>query len=174
MESAAALFICMRATSRSPLRFTFYSFTAFDRPLPLPEMPAFFAIALVSLCVVLHYETLVLLERLSRRLGRHRWTTLITVHCLLFAHVVEIWVFGLGYYLAETYLDLGQVVPLEEPDWFHHVYYSAMVYTTVGFGDLVPTGAIRMLSSTEALAGLSLVTWSASFTFLQMQRSWRA
>lgn len=135
---------------------------------------AFFAIALVSLCVVLHYETLVLLERLSRRLGRHRWTTLITVHCLLFAHVVEIWVFGLGYYLAETYLDLGQVVPLEEPDWFHHVYYSAMVYTTVGFGDLVPTGAIRMLSSTEALAGLSLVTWSASFTFLQMQRSWRA
>ena len=48
---------------------------------------AFFAIALVSLCVVLHYETLVLLERLSRRLGRHRWTTLITVHCLLFAHV---------------------------------------------------------------------------------------
>ena len=75
---------------------------------------AFFAIALVSLCVVLHYETLVLLERLSRRLGRHRWTTLITVHCLLFAHVVEIWVCGLGYYLAETYLDLGQVVPLEE------------------------------------------------------------
>ena len=134
---------------------------------------AVFAIALVSFCVVLHYETLVQLERLSRRLRRHRWTTLITVHGLLLAHVVEIWVFGLGYYVAETYFGLGRVLPLEEQDWFHHVYYSAMVYTTVGFGDLVPTGAIRMITSTEALAGLSLITWSASFTFLQMQRLWR-
>ncbi len=48
-----------------------------------------------------------------------------------------------------------------------------MVYTTVGFGDLVPAGALRMVSSTEALSGLALITWSASFTFLQMQRIWR-
>ena len=48
-----------------------------------------------------------------------------------------------------------------------------MVYTTVGFGDLVPAGPIRMISSTEALTGLSLITWTASFTYLQMQRVWR-
>ncbi len=53
------------------------------------------------------------------------------------------------------------------------MYYSAMVYTTVGFGDQVPLGAIRMLTSAEALAGFALITWSASFTFLQMQRVWR-
>jgi len=42
----------------------------------------------------------------------------------------------------------------------------------VGFGDLVPIGPIRMLTAAEGLTGLALVTWSASFTFLAMQRFW--
>ncbi len=49
------------------------------------------------------------------------------------------------------------------------VYYSAMVYTTVGFGDMVPSGGLRLITATEALVGLSLITWSASFTYFQMQ-----
>jgi hypothetical protein len=48
-----------------------------------------------------------------------------------------------------------------------------MVYTTVGFGDLIPSGPIKMITCAEALAGLALITWSASFTYLQMQRLWR-
>jgi len=131
------------------------------------------AVALVSLSVVLHYEALLQLERLSRVVRRHRWMILITLHGLLLAHVVEIWLFGFGYYLAENQLGLGSILPAEGRDWFHYVYYSAMVYTTVGFGDLIPAGPLRMITATEAVAGLSLITWSASFTFLQMQRIWR-
>jgi hypothetical protein len=131
------------------------------------------AIGLVAVCVIVHYEVLMQLERLSRRLRRHRWIILVTVHGLLLAHVVEIWIFGLGYNLAEQALGLGAIVPLRH-DWFDYIYYSAMVYTTVGFGDLLPAGALRMITSAEALAGLSLITWSASFTFLQMQRIWRS
>ena len=52
------------------------------------------------------------------------------------------------------------------------VYFSAITYTTVGFGDYVPTGPIRFLAGTEALTGFLLITWSASFTFLEMQRYW--
>ena len=48
-----------------------------------------------------------------------------------------------------------------------------MVYTTVGFGDMVPESMTRLLTSAEALTGFLLITWSASFTFLQMQRLWR-
>lgn len=131
------------------------------------------AIALVSLCVVLHYEALLQLERFIRQMRRHRWMILVTLHGLLLAHVIEIWIFGLGYYVAENHLGLGTVLPAEGRDWFHYIYYSAMVYTTVGFGDLIPTGSLRMITATEAVAGLSLITWSASFTFLQMQRIWR-
>lgn len=129
------------------------------------------SLALVAISVVIHYEALVQLERLGRQLRRHRWTILITVHGLLLAHVIEIWIFAAGYYLAEHALGLGQILTVQH-DWFDYVYYSAMVYTTVGFGDIVPTGALRMITSTEGLTGLSLITWSASFTFLQMQKIW--
>lgn len=133
---------------------------------------ALISIGLVAICVTIHYEALNQLERLSRWLQRHRWIILITVHGMLAAHVIEIWIFGIGYYLVEHRLAMGEIVSIQE-DWFDYIYYSAMVYTTVGFGDLLPTGALRMMTSTEALAGLSLITWSASFTFLQMQRIWR-
>ncbi len=130
------------------------------------------SILLVAMCVTVHYEALVQLERLGRKLRRHRWMILITVHGLLLAHTLEIWIFGVGYFVAEHHLGLGQILIVNH-DWFDYIYYSAMVYTTVGFGDLVPVGALQMVTSAEALAGLSLITWSASFTFLQMQRMWR-
>jgi hypothetical protein len=53
------------------------------------------------------------------------------------------------------------------------VYFSAMTYSTVGFGDVVPTGAIRFMAGLEALTGFVMLTWSASYTVLEMQRDWR-
>jgi hypothetical protein len=130
------------------------------------------SIVLVALCVTVHFEALSQLERFSSRLRHNRRVLLIQMHGLLLAHVIEIWIFGMAYYLAERSLILGELAPLRA-DWFDFVYFSAMVYTTVGFGDITPSGPIRMITSAEALAGLSLITWSASFTFLQMQRAWR-
>jgi hypothetical protein len=43
----------------------------------------------------------------------------------------------------------------------------------VGFGDLAPVGPIRFLAGTTALTGFVLITWSASFTYLEMARDWR-
>jgi len=130
------------------------------------------AVFVVTLCILVHYEALNLLERLSRLMKRHRWIVLMTMYGLLLAHIVQIWLFGLGYFVAEHWLGLG-TISTPTGDWFDYVYYSAIVYTTVGFGDMVPESGLRMLSSAEALAGFSLITWSASFTFLQMQRLWR-
>ena len=48
-----------------------------------------------------------------------------------------------------------------------------MSYTTVGFGDVSPVGSIRLLAGTCALTGFVMITWSASFLFLEMERFWR-
>jgi hypothetical protein len=55
---------------------------------------------------------------------------------------------------------------------FDAIYFSASVFTTLGFGDLSPVGPIRFVAGTEALTGLVLIGWSASFTYLEMQRYW--
>ena len=134
------------------------------------------SILMVSLCIVIHYEVLNYLSRLIHNPRRHRWMIILMMHGLLLAHVLEVWIFGLGHYAATQWLNLGTVHLLENGEisaFFDHIYYSAMVYTTVGFGDMVPSGAIRMMTSTEAVSGLALIAWSASFTFLQMQRIWK-
>jgi len=124
------------------------------------------------LCLLLHYEAMNLLERISRELRRHRWVVLITMGGLMLAHILEIWLFAAAFYIAEHILGLG-TVSTPTGDWLDYVYYSAVVYTTLGFGDMVPSAGLRMLTMAEALTGFSLITWSASLTFLQMQRLWR-
>ena len=53
------------------------------------------------------------------------------------------------------------------------VYFSVMAYSSLGFSGLQPDGAIRIMAGTEVLVGLTIITWSASLTFLEMQRDWR-
>ena len=43
----------------------------------------------------------------------------------------------------------------------------------LGFGDVVPIGAIRLLAGTEALNGLLMIGWTASYAYITMERFWR-
>jgi Ion channel len=54
------------------------------------------------------------------------------------------------------------------------VYFSAVIHTTLGLGDLVPSGSIRFLVGAQAVAGFTLLPWSALPTLLAMERFWRA
>jgi hypothetical protein len=53
------------------------------------------------------------------------------------------------------------------------IYFSLTSYTSLGFGDIAPTGWIRFLAGMEALTGLVLIAWTASFMFLEMQKHWK-
>ena len=44
--------------------------------------------------------------------------------------------------------------------------------TSLGFGDVVPTENQRVIAAVEAFTGLVLITWTASFAFLAVQRLW--
>jgi Ion channel len=135
----------------------------------------FAAAFVIVICVIVHYEAL---RFLGQTLGAHvhrRIGILLVMFGLLLAHMVEIWIFAFGYWIATLAgLELGHIAGVDNPGAFDYMYLSVMAYTTVGFGDVVPVGAIRMLAAAEALTGLSLITWSASFTFLAMQRFWPA
>jgi hypothetical protein len=52
------------------------------------------------------------------------------------------------------------------------VYLSFVTFTTVGYGDVVARGELRYLGGIESLTGIILITWSASFLFVEMQRNW--
>ena len=129
---------------------------------------------MASISILIHFEALSVLNAIVHKLHSRRGSVVVVMCGLLLAHVVEIWLYGGAYALLDRMTPLGALVRESATlEWFDAIYFSAMVYTTVGFGDLVPTGPLRLLAATEALVGLSLITWSASFTFIHMQRLWR-
>ncbi len=132
-------------------------------------------LAAVSACVLAHYEGLVLLSRaLARMGGVRRVKVLYAITSVLLLHIVEIWIFGLAMWLVLRWPEFGTVGGEIGRHLFDYVYFSAVTFTTVGYGDLAPVGPIRFLAGTEALTGFVLIAWSASFTYLEMERFWKA
>ena len=132
-------------------------------------------IAAVTACVLLQYEGLVLVWRaLARYGGARRAKVVYAILSVILIHVLEIWVFGVTIWALLWWPAAGELAGPEYADIFECVYLSAVTFSTVGFGDIAPVGPIRFLSATEALCGFVLITWSASFTYLEMEKFWRA
>jgi len=129
----------------------------------------------VGLVVLVHYEGLsVLSNRMASRHEQHqRRKVLYGVYWVLALHILEIWIFGLSVWLLLMYPETGSVAGAHPLNLFDCVYLSATTYTTVGFGDVAPLGPIRFMGGTISLAGFVMITWSASFTYLEMTRFWR-
>lgn len=138
------------------------------------------ACSAVALCVLLHYEGLLLTSRGLQRIGGpQRIKVLYGIFSLLVLHVIEIWLFGVTIWLLLHWPECGHIVSngvhqMGTLGLLDSVYLSAITYTTVGFGDVVPVGPIRFLSGMEALTGFVMIGWTASFTYLEMERFWRA
>lgn len=129
--------------------------------------------AVILLCVFIHYEVLSFLSRNLRRVSLSpRPRILVLLPSILLTHVLEIWIFAAAYWLALKG-EFGKLLGIAGENLYECVYFFAVTYTTLGFGDIVPAGDLRFMVGMEALTGLVLITWSASFTFLEMQRFWK-
>lgn len=131
-------------------------------------------LGLVAIAVLGHYEALTWLSRtLSRLARRGRARVLVLVLALFTLHVAEIWLFGFGYAWLLRDPAYGSLHGPQGDTLLDYIYFSAVIFTTLGLGDLVPSGSIRFLVGIEALAGFMLISWSAAFTYLEMERFWR-
>jgi len=127
----------------------------------------------VAACILLHYEvSLRLWQRLERSHSTLRRRFLMLAFGLFAAHIAEIWLFAVAMALLGEHPLAGELSGIGAINFLDYIYFSAASFTTVGYGDLFPTGPLRFMAGTEALMGLMLITWSASLTFLEMQRHW--
>jgi Ion channel len=128
----------------------------------------------VAAAVLMHYEGLTwLASGLLKLRALKRSRVLIGVYGVIILHVVEIWLFGAALWALMRAPSAGHITGVAQPSFLDAIYLSAVTFTTVGFGDLAPVGAVRFLSGTEALTGFILITWSASFLYIEMQEFWR-
>lgn len=127
----------------------------------------------VTLVVLIHYEFLWYLSKILPKLRvSAKYRILVGVLGSLVAHSIEIWIFGIVFFFMHHNLDYGQFDGAFSGTLLDCVYFSFTTYSTLGFGDITPSGDIRFLTGIVSLTGLVLITWTASFLFLEMQRYW--
>ncbi len=130
-------------------------------------------VLVVALSVVIHYEFLYRLTLLMPKLRiRHRQRIVLGVITALLAHTLEIFIFAVAFFLINRSGEFGSLQGNYDGSLADNIYYSFTTYTTLGFGDIEPFGGIRYLTGVESLTGLVLITWTASFLYIEMRQYW--
>src|SRR5688500_20254053 len=117
------------------------------------------AFCLMALCVAIHAAGLTVAIRWMRTSAAPartfwRWTGLLiaVAGITIVFHLVEITVWAVFYTWADGM-----------PDMQSALYFSAVTYTTVGYGDLVLPSEWRLVGGIEALTGILMCGWSTAF-----------
>ncbi len=131
------------------------------------------ALGLLAVTVLIHYEVLAFTgRRLQRSAIRPRKRVLVAIFACLGAHLAEVALFAAVFAALLAIGGFGSIEGVFEPVARDFLYFSLTNYTTLGLGDVHATGALRLLIRIESLAGFLIITWSASFGYLTMQRYW--
>lgn len=119
------------------------------------------AFTLMAVCVSLHAVGIAAAMRQLRRLlpGAQRfWQStrlLIAVAAwVVLLHLLEICAWAALYRLNGAIVDMPSAL-----------YFSAVTYTTTGYGDMVLPPAFRLDGGIEALTGILMCGWSTGFFF---------
>ena len=128
---------------------------------------------LVASTTLVHYEVLGALSKGLYALAIPNRSKLLVVIVVAFcAHAFEMCVYGGALYVLIEQLKIGSLDGAVRVSLLNCLYFSAETYTSLGFGDLTPVGPVRLLAGVEALNGLLLIGWSASYTYIAMERFW--
>ena len=91
------------------------------------------------------------------------WLLIRIAGWLILLHLIEISLWALVYAWMQAM-----------PNLHAAFYFSAVTYTTTGYGDLVLPEAWRLVGGIEALTGILMCGWSTGFFFAVVNRMYRS
>lgn len=120
------------------------------------------AFGLVSICVAIHAMGLVAalrwfqerMERGTQRFWRAAWLMIRIAAWTLLLHLLQIAAWAFVYALDQAL-----------PDMASALYFSAVTYTTTGYGDLLLPEEWRLVGGVEALTGILMCGLSTGLFF---------
>ena len=93
---------------------------------------------------------------------RSTWVFAGVAAWMVLLHVLEISAWAIVYQLDHAMPDLASAL-----------YFSAVTYTTTGYGDLVLPQEWRLVGAIEALTGILMCGWSTGFFFAAVSRMYQ-
>lgn len=131
------------------------------------------AFLLVAITIAVHYEVLRFTSlRLTEIQIPPRMRIIVMLAAAMISHMVHVLIYAFAFLWLEKLANVGSIDGPAGHDFNDAFYFSITSYTTLGIGDLFPTGDLRILSGIEALNGLVMVGWTASMTYLYMEKFW--
>jgi len=122
--------------------------------------------SLMALCVVIHATGMTLALRwwrhpkaAARGFLRATWFFIRLAAWIILLHLLEITTWALVYVRNNAIADLQS-----------GLYFSAVTYTTTGYGDMVLPREWRLVGAVEALTGILMCGWSSGFFFAVVSR----
>lgn len=119
------------------------------------------AFGVMAACVIIHASgitwSLAQMDRTStpgRSFWRSTWMCIQLASRMVVCHLAEISLWSLLYLSTHAMRDLPS-----------SLYFSAVTYTTTGYGDLVLPPEWRLVGGVEALTGILMCGWSTAFFF---------
>jgi hypothetical protein len=119
------------------------------------------ACVLMAICVTIHaggmtaaLENLRHLLIAARTFWRRTWLFITVAVWIVLLHLVEMSVWALVYFWNGAIEDLQSAF-----------YFSAVTYTTTGYGDVLLPHDWRLAGGVEALTGILMCGWSTAFFF---------
>jgi hypothetical protein len=121
---------------------------------------------LMAVCVVIHATGVSSAVRFlgyrttaTPRFWLGTWMFIRLAGWIVFLHLIEITSWALLYEWKGAMVDLQSAL-----------YFSAVTYTTTGYGDLVLPPEWRLVGAVEALTGILMCGWSTGFFFVVVSR----
>lgn len=128
------------------------------------------AFCFMALCVAIHASGMTSALRWARnrrppsqQFWRLTWFFVCVAGWMILLHLGEISVWALLYFWRGAMPDLPSAL-----------YFSAVTYTTTGYGDLVLPEDWRLVGGVEALTGILMCGWSTGFFFAIVSRLYSA
>ncbi len=124
---------------------------------------------LMALCVVIHAAGVSSVVRWLRypatalRFWMGTWLFIRLAGWIVLLHMIEITTWAWFYERRAAMPDLQSAL-----------YFSAVTYTTTGYGDLVLPQEWRLVGAIEALTGILMCGWSTGFFFAVVGRMFQA
>jgi len=125
--------------------------------------------SLMAFCVAVHATGVTSVVRWLRprstvtsRYWGVTWLFVRVAGWIIFLHMIEIAAWAIVYAWRDAMPDLQSAL-----------YFSAVTYTTTGYGDLVLPQPWRLAGAIEALTGILMCGWSTGFFFAIVSRMFR-
>ncbi|MFW6413597.1 MAG: ion channel [Oceanicaulis sp.] len=127
---------------------------------------------MVGLGVFHHYSLIVLMRVLPGWAHTHKLRAMPIFGGMAVVHALEILAFAGVYVLLTATLWPDSFSPSFAGSFEDYVYFSAVMYTTLGYAPFDAEGPMRLIAAGQSLLGFMTLTWSATFLYSMCSDEW--